>query len=123
MGTSNVIHYTFNEEVYLTISVDLSSFSGTYFGKEFRLNIYSNSQHCFSYSFISNRLQWSKTLQISSDNYFDAELYEIILYDRYSQEFRRECQSYYNCMRNSPFFISQIFLEKQHLKLHYYGKD
>ena len=122
-GTSNVVQFTFNEEVYLTVSVDLSSFSGTYFGKEFILYIYNNRQSSISSRYIYNGPHWSTTLQISRGYYSDAGIYEIILYDRYSQEFRRECQSYYNFMINSPFSISQIFLEKQHLKLLYYGKD
>ena len=122
-GTSNIVQFTFNEEVYLTVSVDLSSFSGTYFGKEFTLVIYNNRQSIISTSYISNRPHWSTTLQINRGYYSDAGIYEIILYDRYSQEFRTECQSYYNFMINSPFSISQIILEKQHLQLHYYGKD
>ena len=123
MGTSNVIQYTFNEAVYLTVSVDLSSFSGTYFGKEFRLYIYCNKHHISFSSYIANRTQWNKTFQISSGYYSDAGIYEIILFDIFSQEFSRECQSYYNLMKSSPFSFSKIFLEKQHLKLHYYGKD
>ena len=122
-GTSNVVQFTFNEEVYLTVSVDLSSFSGTYFGKEFRLVVYNNRQSSISSSYIVNRPHWSTTLQISSGYYSDTGIYEIILYDRYSQEFRRECQSYYNFMINSPFSIYEIILQKQYLKLHYYGKD
>ena len=122
-GTSNVVQFTFNEEVYMTVSVDLSTFSGTYFGKEFRLVIYNNRQSYISSSYIVNRPHWSTTLQISSGYYSDAGIYEIILYDRYSQEFRKECQSYYNFMINSPFSINEIILQKQYLKLHYYGKD
>ena len=122
-GTSNVIQFTFNEEVYLTVSVDLSSFSGTYFGKEFILYIYNNRQSIISSRYIYNGPHWSTTFQISRGYYSDAGIYEIILYDRYSQKFRRECRSYYNFMINSPFSIYQIIHEKQHLKLLYYGKD
>ena len=59
---------------------------------------------------------------IGRGHYTDAGMYEVILYDTYSQEFRGQCPSYYNFITSSPFQLNPLVLEKQYMQLYYYGK-
>ena len=120
LGPSNSFYFTVNEDVRLTVTVDLSATSNI--ERWYRLDIYKGRQSLIYSTYISNRVYWRSTVFISRGRYIDAGMYEVILYDKYSQEFRRQCPSYYNFIRSSPFYIYSLVLEKQYMQLYYYGK-
>ena len=122
LGPSNSFYFTVNEDVRLTVTVDLSATSNTEFERWYRLDIYNGRQSSIYRTYISNGVYWRSTVFISRGHYLDAGMYEVILYDIYSQEFRRQCPSYYNFIRRSPFEIYSLVLEKQYMQLYYYGK-
>ena len=120
---SNSFYFTVNEDVRLTVTVDFSVTSNTEFERRYRLDIYNGRQsRIYSRYIISNGVYWRSTVFISRGHYLDAGMYEVILYDTYSQEFRRQCPSYYNFIRSSPFRIYSLVLEKQYMQLYYYSK-
>ena len=122
LGPSNSFYFTVNEDVRLTVTADLSATFSTKFERQYRLNIYNGRQSIIYQTSFNNRVYWRSTLFISRGQYIDAGMYEVILYDTYSQEFRGQCPSYYNFIRRSPLQLYSLVLEKQYMQLYYYGK-
>ena len=122
LGPLNSFYFTVNEDVRLTVTVDFSATSNTELERRYRLDIYNGRQSSIYSTYISYGVYWRSTVFISRGHYLDAGVYEVILYDIYSQEFRRQCPSYYNFIRSSPFEIYSLVLEKQYMQLYYYGK-
>ena len=120
-GIGSTVPFTINETIFMIVSVDIPDTNNVYFGSQYLAYIYRNGQHFSSYTFINySYRKWNRSITIG--NYFDAGIYEVILFSQYSQDFRRNCPSYYSLMVSNKFYINEIILEKQYVQLDYYGK-
>ena len=105
--------------------LDWTDFSTTFsnkFERQYRLDIYNGRQSIIYRTYFNNRVYWRSTVFMRRGHYIDAGMYEVILYDTYSQEFRGQCRSYYNFITSFPFQLNPLVLEKQYMQLYYYGK-
>ena len=120
-GIGSTVPFTINETIFMIVSVDIPDTNNVYFGSQYRAYIYRNGQYFSASSYINySYRKWNRT--ITFGNYFDAGIYEVILLSRYSQDFQRNCPSYYSLMVSNKFYINEVILEKQYVQLDYYGK-
>ncbi len=114
------ITFSSKDIVNISMLVDLTNVTNEYF-RQFYIVIYNDENSLLYYRTVTSKY-WTLTVSIARGQQTDTGLYNIVLFNTYSQEFRSNCLSYYNFIRSSPFSLSRIIRDQIYVYLQYYGE-
>ncbi len=114
------IAFSSKDIVNISLLVDLTNVTNEYF-RQFYIVVYNDENSQLYYRTVTSKY-WTLTVSIARGQQTDTGLYNIVLFNTYSQEFRSNCLSYYNFIRSSPFLLSRIIRDQIYVYLQYYGE-
>lgn len=114
------ITFSSNDVVNISMLVDLTDLTNEYF-RQFYIGVYDDGNNRLYYRTVTSKY-WTLTVSIARGQQTDTGLYNIVLFNTYSKEFRSNCLSYYNFIRSSPFLLSRIIRDQIYVHLQYYGE-
>ena len=114
------ITFSSKDIVNISMLVDLTNVTNEYF-RQFYIVIYNDENSLLYYRTVTSKY-WTLTVSIARGQQTDTGLYNIVLFNTYSQEFISNCLSYYNFIRSSPFLLSRIIRDQIYVYLQYYGE-
>ncbi len=114
------ITFSSNDIVNISMLVDLTDLTNEYF-RHFIVGVYDDGNKQLYYRTVTSKY-WTLTVSIARGQQTDTGLYNIVLFNTYSQEFISNCLSYYNFLRSSPYSMSKIIRDQLYIYLQYYGE-